>query len=105
MIAYIIVLTYVFPLLSIASNTTANMFKNAFLIGTHYLFVTILVVFIHYAMFFLVVNVFTPLIIFGEGLCALISAHIMLKILRPLLYDPNAPENRESGETDGETEP
>ena len=105
MIAYIIVLTYVFPLLSIASNTTANMFKNAFLIGTHYLFVTILVIFIHYAMFFLVVNVFTTLIIFGEGLCALISAHILLKILRPLLYDPNAPESSKSDEADGETKP
>ena len=98
MIAYAIVLAYIFPLLSIASNTTANMFKNAFLIGTHYLFVTILVVFVHYAMFFLVVNVFTPLIIFGEGLCAVISAHMLLKILRPLLYDPNAPEHREPEE-------
>ncbi|MDO4866056.1 MAG: YesL family protein [Clostridia bacterium] len=111
MIAYVIVLVYIFPLLSIASNTTVNMFKNAFLIGTHYLFVTILVVFIHYAMFFLVVNVFTPLIIFGEGLCAVISAHVLLKILRPLLYDPNAPENHKAenaimsddpGEGDGE---
>ena len=111
MIAYVIVLVDLVPLLSIASNTTVNMFKNAFLIGTHYLFVTILVVFIHYAMFFLVVNVFTPLIIFGEGLCAVISAHVLLKILRPLLYDPNAPENKkteesiepdESGEGDGE---
>ena len=98
MIAYVIELVYIFPLLSIASNTTANMLKNAFLIGTHYLFSTILVVFIHYAMFFLVVNVFTPLIIFGEGLCAVISAHILLKILRPLLYDPNAPEDKEDGE-------
>ena len=105
MIAYAIVLAYIFPLLSIASNTTANMFKNAFLIGTHYLFVTILIFFIHYAMFFLVVNVFTPLIIFGEGLCALISAHILLKILRPLLYDPNAPESSKSDEADGETKP
>lgn len=98
MIAYVIVLTYIFPLLSIASNTTANMFKNAFLIGTHYLFVTILVLFVHYAMFFLVVNVFTPLIIFGEGLCAVISAHMLLKILRPLLYDPNAPAKKEDEE-------
>ena len=112
MIAYVIELTYIFPLLSIASNTTANMFKNAFLIGTHYLFVTILVVFVHFAMFFLVVNVFTPLIIFGEGLCAVISAHILLKILRPLLYDPNAPENRKDGDAleaseadEGESEP
>jgi uncharacterized membrane protein YesL len=104
-ILYAIVLAHIFPLLSIASNTTANMFKNAFLIGTHYLFVTILIFFIHYAMFFLVVNVFTPLIIFGEGLCALISAHILLKILRPLLYDPNAPESSKSDEADGETKP
>ena len=104
MIAYVIEFTYIFPLLSIASNTTANMFKNAFIIGTHYLFVTILVVFIHYAMFFLVVNVFTPLIIFGEGLCAVISAHILLKILRPLLYDPNDPANSKSEDAKGETE-
>ena len=88
-----IALVYIFPLLSIASNTTVNMFKNAFLIGTHYLFVTILVVLIHYVMFFLVVNVFTPLIIFGEGLCAVISAHLLLRVFRPMLYDPN--ENKE----------
>ena len=104
MIAYAIVLAYIFPLLSIASNTTVNMFKNAFLIGTHYLFVTILVFFIHYAMFFLVVNVFTPLIIFGEGLCAVISAHMLLKILRPLLYDPNDPESKKPDDADGEAE-
>ena len=104
MIAYVIVLVYIFPLLSIASNTTANMFKNAFLIGTHYLFVTILVVFIHYAMFFLVVNVFTPLVIFGEGLCAVISAHILLKILRPMLSDPNEKNKDEFEESDGESE-
>ena len=104
-IAYIIELVYIFPLLSIASNTTTNMFKNAFLIGTHYLFVTILVVFIHYAMFFLAVNVFTPLIIFGEGLCAVISAHLLLKIFRPLLYDPNDPGNDKPDDAGGETEP
>ena len=103
MILYAIVLAYVFPLLSIASNTTLNMFKNAFLIGTHYLFVTILFFFVHYVMFFLVVNVFTPLIIFGEGLCAVICAQFLLKILRPLLYDPNAPkENADLDESDGE---
>ena len=105
MIAYAIVLAYIFPLLSIASNTTANMFKNAFLIGTHYLFATILVLFIHYAMFFLVVNVFTPLIVFGEGLCAVVSAHILLKIFRPLLYDPNDPERKEADADDEETKP
>ena len=97
MVLYAIVLAHIFPLLSIASNTTRNMFKNALLIGTRYLFVTILVFFVHYAMFFLVVNVFTPLIIFGEGLCAVICAHFLLKILRPLLQDPNQPPKKEEG--------
>ena len=101
-IGYAIVLAYIFPLLSIAGNTTANMFKNAFLIGTHYLFVTILVFFVHYAMFFLVVNVFTPLIIFGEGLCAVISAHILLRILRPLICDPNAETEEEADDSEAE---
>ena len=98
MILYVIVLFHIFPLLSIASNTTANMFKNAFLIGTHYLFVTILVLFVHYAMFFLVVNVFTPVIVLGEGPCALIIAHILLKILRPMLQDPNQAQPEENAE-------
>ena len=100
MILYAIVLAYISPLVSIVSNATANMFKNAFLIGTHYLFLTLLIFFIHWAMFFLVVNVFTPLIIFGEGLCALISAHLMLKVLRPLINDPNADKQEESDEDD-----
>ena len=99
-ILYLIVLMYVFPLLSLVSNTTSAMFKNAFLIGTHYLFCTLLVAFVHYAMFFLVVNVFTPFIIFGEGLCAVISANLLLKVIAPYAYDPNAPkdENEETGD-------
>ena len=100
MIFYAIVLAHIFPLLSIASNTTRNMFKNAFLIGTHYLFVTILVFFVHYAMFYLVVNVFTPLIIFGEGLCAVICAHFLLKILRPMLQDPYQTQENETKENE-----
>ncbi len=100
MIFYAIVLIHIFPLLSIASNTTPNMFKNAFLIGTHYLFVTLLVAFVHYAMFFAVVNVFTPFIVFGEGLCAVICAHILLKILRPMLRDPNPEQEDEAAENE-----
>ena len=80
-VIYVIVLLYVFPLLASVSNTTAAMLKNAFLIGTHYLFATILVFAVHFAMFFVVVAWFTPLIIFGEGLCALISAWLLNSIL------------------------
>ena len=80
-VAYVIVLLYVFPLLASVSNTTSAMLKNAFLIGTHYLFATILVFAVHFAMFFVVVAWFTPLILFGEGFCALVSAWLLNGIL------------------------
>ena len=73
-VLYVIELLYVFPLLASVHNTNAAMLKNAFLIGTHYLFATILVFAVHFAMFFAVVAIFTPLIIFGEGLCAMVSS-------------------------------
>ena len=80
-VMYVIVLLYVFPLLASVHNTNAAMLKNSFLIGTHYLFATILVFAVHFAMFFAVVAVFTPLIIFGEGLCAMVSAWILNSLL------------------------
>ena len=80
-VIYVIVLEHIFPLLASVSNTNRAMFKNAFLIGTHYLFATILVFAVHFAMFFAVVAWFTPLIVFGEGLCALISAWLLNRML------------------------
>ena len=80
-VVYVIVLLYVFPLLASVSNTNTAMLKNAFLIGTHFLFATILVFAVHFAMFFVVVAWFTPLIVFGEGLCVLLSAWLLNSIL------------------------
>ena len=91
-VIYTIVLEYVFPLLASVENTNAAMLKNAFLIGTHYLFATILVFAVHFAMFFVVVAWFTPLIVFGEGLCALISAWLLNSILIACSGTPEAAE-------------
>ena len=68
---YIIILEYVFPLVASVKNTSIAMLKNSFLIGTHYLF----------AMFFVIVAWFTPLIVLGEGLCAMISAWLLNRIM------------------------
>ena len=87
-IAYAIVPLYVFPLVASVKNTNWAMLKNALLIGIHYLFCTILVFAIHFAMFFAVVAVFTPLIVFGEGLCALLSSCLLGKVIRACSYDP-----------------
>ena len=91
-VVYVIVLLHVFPLLASVSNTNAAMLKNAFLIGTHYLFATILVFAVHFAMFFAVVAWFTPLIVFGEGLCALVSAWLLNHIL---IACSGTPEDKE----------
>ena len=80
-VVYVIVLLYVFPLVASVYNSSAAMIKNAFLIGTHYLFATVLVFAVHFAMFFTIVRIFTPFIVFGEGLCALISAYLLNNVL------------------------
>jgi len=100
-VVYAIVLLYVFPLVASVSNTNWAMLKNSFFIGTHYLFCTILVFAVHFAMFFAVVRIFTPLIVFGEGLCALVSAYLMSGVLRACSYDPNAEEDTQASQ-DGE---
>ena len=92
-VVYVIVFEYVFPLLASVSNTNRAMLINSFLIGTHYLFATILVFAVHFAMFFVVVAWFTPLIVFGEGLCALISAWLLNNILISVSGSPE--ENTE----------
>ena len=101
-VAYAIVLFYVFPLVASVSNTNWAMLKNSFFIGTHYLFCTILVFAVHFAMFFAVVRIFTPLILFGEGLCALLSAYLMSNILSACSYDPDAADESVQPSQDGE---
>ena len=91
-VVYTIVLLYVFPLLASVQNTSKAMFKNAFLIGTHYLFATILACAVHFAMFFAVVAWFTPLIIFGEGLCAMVTSWLLSNLL---ISVSGTPEDRE----------
>ena len=103
-VVYVIVLTHIFPLLASFSNTNLAMLKNSFLIGTHYLFATIMVFAVHFAMFFAVVALFTPLIVFGEGLCALISAWLLNHVLIAVAGTPEEAEEKENAEESEEEE-
>ena len=94
-IAYAIVLMYVFPLTASVANTNWAMLKNSFFIGTHYLFCSIMVFAIHLAMFYIVVNLFTPFLIFGQGLCALLSSYLLINVIRACSYDPATEEEAE----------
>jgi len=85
-VVYTVVLIWLFPLIARYANTDMAMLKNSLLIGLRYLFCTIMVFAIHFAMFFAVVALFTPLIIFGEGLCALLSSGMMIQVFRIMSY-------------------
>lgn len=89
-IAYTILLLFLFPLVASVSNTNAAMLKNAFLIGIRYLFCTISVFAVHFAMFYVIVNIFTPIFLFGEGVVALLCSYLMSGVLRLCSYDPDA---------------
>ena len=90
-VIWVIILLNLFPLVASVENTNMAMLKNAFLIGTHYLFATILMFAIHFAMFYIIVSVFTPMFLMGEGLCAMLCSWLIKNILKSVSYDPNPP--------------
>lgn len=79
--AYAIILMYIFPLLARFDNTVKAMFKNALMLGMRFLLCTTLMAVIYFVMAFVVINVFTPIIVFGEGLCALLCSYLLSNIL------------------------
>ena len=74
------------------------MIKNAFLIGVHYLFATICVAAIHFAVFFITVRFFTPFMLLGEGLCALLSSLLMWRIIDACSGSPDDDKDEETEE-------
>lgn len=81
LIAYAILLMYIFPLLSRFNNTTLSMFKNSIMLGMRFLLCTALMAVIYFVMAFVIINIFTPAVIFGEGLCAFLCSYLLSNIL------------------------
>lgn len=79
--AYAIVLMYIFPLLARFDNTVGAMFKNALFIGVRFLVCTAMMAAVYFMMVLVVIRVFTPAVIFGEGLCALLCSYLLSNIL------------------------
>jgi uncharacterized membrane protein YesL len=97
-VAYTVELIFVFPLLARVENTTRAMMINALLIGTHYLNCTIVVFAIHFAMAVVAIRFFTPILVLGEGLCAVASSYLLSPVIRACSIDPE----QESYETSDE---
>ena len=79
--AYAIVMMYIFPLLARFENTVKAMFLNSIMLGMRFLLCTVAMAVIYFVMAFVIINVFTPIIIFGEGLCALLCSHLLSNIM------------------------
>ena len=95
-VAYVIELIFVFPLVAYVENTTKAMIVNAFLIGTHYLNCTIVVFLIHFVMAFIAIRFFTPILILGEGLCAVLSSYLLSPVIRACADDPSRNASRDA---------
>lgn len=100
--AYLIIMMYIFPLLSRFENTTRAMFKNALMIGMRFLFCTALMAIIYFSMALVVIRIFTPAIILGEGLCALLCSYLLSNIFILLEGSPDETDDAENSlsETD-----
>lgn len=79
--AYVIVLMYIFPLLARFDNTIWAMFKNSLMIGMRFLLCTVLMALVYFSMAVVIIRIFTPAVIFGEGLCALLCSYLLSSIL------------------------
>lgn len=90
--AYGIIWMYIFPLQARFDNTIRAMFKNSLMIGMRFLLCTVLMALIYFIMAVVVICVFTPAIIFGEGLCALLCSYLLSNIL--LLCEEKTEEGR-----------
>ena len=82
--AYVIILMYVYALMACFENTSFAMIRNALMIGMRFLFCTALQAAVYFLMALVAVRFFTPILMFGEGLCALLCSYLMNPILRNL---------------------
>jgi uncharacterized membrane protein YesL len=93
-LVYVIISIYLYPLIAKFENTDFNMLKNALLLGLRYLFCSIMVFLIHAAMAYAIIMIFTPLVIFGEGVCALLSSYLLVPVLNSCAYTKPRKSNR-----------
>ena len=99
-IVYAIELTFVFPLVARVENTNRAMLVNSLLVGTHYLNCFLAVFGIHFAMAFIAIRIFTPILILGEGLCALLSSYLFSPVIRAVTKKPEGADDKQgSSET------
>lgn len=79
-VAYIIILSWIFPLLARYENTILNSLKNALMLAIRFIICTAMMLLVYFIMIVIVVRFFTPAIIFGMGTCAYINSMLLKKV-------------------------
>jgi uncharacterized membrane protein YesL len=79
--AYAIITMYIYPLMAHFENTIPAMFKNSIMIGVRFLLCTALMALIYFIMLVVIINFFTPAVVFGEGFCAYLCSYLLSNIL------------------------
>ncbi len=82
--AFAILLMYIFPLMANFENTIPTMFKNSLMIGMRFLYCTAFMAVIYITMGILIVRVFTPLFLLGEGVCVMLCSMLLENLLTML---------------------
>jgi uncharacterized membrane protein YesL len=107
MAAFCVILLYVFPLMARFENTSFLMIKNSLMTGMHFLYCTVIMAAFHFAVGYIIIYVYTPVLFLGEGLCALFSAWIMKGVMVRLveMASPSAEgEEEEAAEAEAAEE-
>ena len=65
-------------------NTVFKTIKNSLFLGMKFLLCTVLMTVIYFSMIFIIIRIFTPAIIFGYGLCALLCSYLLSNIMKLL---------------------
>ncbi|MCQ2508678.1 MAG: YesL family protein [Dorea sp.] len=80
-VAVIIISMWIYPLMARFENSIMAMFKNSIMLGMRFFLCTLIMFGIYFIMGFLVINIMTPLIIFGFGTCAFFCSLLQKNIL------------------------
>ena len=79
-IAYILIISWLFPLLAHYENTIINTLKNSIMLSIRFIICSVMMLLIYFVMLVIVIRFFTPAIIFGMGTCAYINSLLLKRV-------------------------
>lgn len=99
-LVYIVILSWIFPLLARYENTILNSLKNAVILAIRFVICTVVMLIVYFVMLLIIVRFFTPAIIFGMGTCAFINSLLLKNVF--IMCEHKEEQNEELSEEQNE---